>query len=452
MGLLGTADPAQAAVGDEVIVKLNTDLTTIESINRKYGSKTLDDYFASIGVYLLEPPVDNNADTFVQRLMGETPQNGVLYAEPNFVAEAPEDPTVGDGGRFRARAVSDLRQGSTNQYAAKYLKLSCAAEISDGRGVKVAVLDTGAQLDHPALKTNFSGVERYDFVDNDTKPSDVLDANRDGKRDKLAGHGTHVAGIVDLVAPAAKIMPLRVLDSTGRGNVYTIAKAVSFAERYGADVMNLSLGSSQRSELLQEMIGDAIERGVVVAAAAGNSDEDTPHYPAAGNYSDGVVVPLFEPSTAGLLAVSSVVPFVDRTEKEYERKSEFANYGRWVSIAVPGENAMPGEDSSEWYGIRSAFPGDKYANWSGTSMATPFISGQAALIRSLYERQGRESEPADVKRKILTGVQAFTEPPKYGDPSDYKDLYAAWHYSPNNLLSRNELGPGHVDVCDSLQP
>ena len=82
VGLLGAADPAQAAVREEVIVKLNTDLTTIEVINRKYGSTTLDDYFASIGVYLLKPPGGNNAETFAQELLGD-PQNGVVYAELN---------------------------------------------------------------------------------------------------------------------------------------------------------------------------------------------------------------------------------------------------------------------------------------------------------------------------------------------------------------------------------
>jgi thermitase len=443
MGLLGAADPAQAVVGDEVVVKLNTDLTTIETINSKYGSKTLDDYFASIGVYLLKPPNDNNAGTFAQQLMNESKPptlNGVLYAERNFVAEAPEDPTAGDGGRFRARAISDLSMGSTNQHAIKYLNLSCAAEPPAGKGVKVAVLDTGAQLDHPALKANFSGVERYDFVDDDTTPSDDLDVDpRDGRRDRMAGHGTHVAGIVDRVAPKAKIMPLRVLDSTGSGNVYTISKAISFAERYGTDVMNLSLGSSQRSELLQEMIGDAIERGVVVAAAAGNSNESTPHYPAAGNYSDEVIGdPLFKPSDVGLLAVSSVVPRKDNSGYEYERKSVFANYGEWVTIAVPGENQGRLE-----YGIRSAFPVDKYANWRGTSMATPFISGQAALIRSLDPTL----EPASIKRKILTsGAEEFKDPPESGDK------WAAWHYSHDDLLNpKKELGPGHVNVCDNLQ-
>jgi subtilisin family serine protease len=445
VGLSGAADPAQAAVGEAdelgegVIVELNTELTTIEVINSRYGSTILDDYFASIGIYLLKPPDDKDVKTFAQDLVSGAPQNGVVYAEPNYVAETPEDPTAGDG-RMRARAISDRKRAFTNQYAAEYLDLSCAAEISGGEGVTVAVLDTGAQLGHPALKANFSGVTRYDFVDNDTKPSEKLDADRNGKRDQLAGHGTHVAGIVDRVAPAAKIMPLRVLNSEGRGNAYTIAKAISYAERYGTDVLNLSLGSSQRSELLQDMIGHAIDRSVVVAAAAGNSDTETPHYPAAGNY--GTEVSLSPPSTAGLLAVSSVVPFVDRDGYEYERKSDFATYGEWVSIAVPGED------------IRSAFPVDKYANWSGTSMATPFISGQAALIRSLYEQQSREFEPADIKNEILTSVQEFTEPPKYGDPPEYEDLYAAWIYSHHDPLAPLEpykLGPGHVNVCDSLQ-
>ena len=80
-------------------------------------------------------------------------------------------------------------------------------------------------------------------------------------------------------------------------------------------------------------------------------------------------------------------------------------------------------------------------------MATPFISGQAALIRSIYEQQGRELKPTDTKHKILTSAETFQKPPPGGDSE------AAWNYSPRNPLVKlkDTLGPGHVNVCDSLQ-
>jgi subtilisin family serine protease len=243
----------------------------------------------------------------------------------------------------------------------------------------VAVVDTGVQLDHPQLEENFEGAPRYDFVEDDRNPTDRavgLDADGDGIKDEMVGHGTHVAGIVDLVAPAAKIMPLRVLDSEGRGNSFAIAKAVYYAKSNEADVINLSLGSSRRSAVLQGAINDATKGGVLVAAAAGNSDSSAPHYPAAGN---GLTA-----SADGLAAVTAV--------DKFQKKSDYANYGSWVDITAPGD------------GIRSTFPESIYANWSGTSMATPFVSGQAALIQARYDSLA----PSDVEKRIRASAQPLT--------------------------------------------
>jgi subtilisin family serine protease len=162
-------------------------------------------------------------------------------------------------------------------------------------------------------------------------------------------------------------------------------------------VINLSLGSTNRSRLLQEVIEGATANGVVVAAAAGNSNSSVPRYPAAG---DGLVA-----SADGLVAVTSV--------NMYDRKSDFANYGSWVDIAAPGE------------GIRSAFPVSTYAYWSGTSMATPFVSGQAALIHAVYGTLN----PAGVEERIRCSARSLLAT----DP-----IYATM------------LGAGRADVGASL--
>jgi len=380
VALLSAAGPAQALVEGEdfetgqVVVKLDPAVgATIGKINADYGLSTLDDTLSSTGIYLLKVPAGSDTEGMVGRLANDT---RLLFAEPNFVAEAPEDP--GGVGRHLPWGISDTN-GSSEQYAASALGLPCAAAISLGQNTTVAVIDTGAQLDHPDLDENFEGVARYDFVDNDRNPTDRavgLDEDGDSLKDELMGHGTHVAGIVDLVAPSAKIMPLRVLTSEGYGDYFTIAKAISFAQSNGANVINLSLGSSSRSAMLQQVIKDTIDKGVVVAAAAGNSNTSVPHYPAAGN---GTAA-----SADGLVAVTSV----DR----YAKKSNFANYGLWVDIAAPGD------------GIRSTFPVSVYANWSGTSMATPFISGQAALIHQLY---GSLSS-SGIEKKIRNSAQPLT--------------------------------------------
>jgi subtilisin family serine protease len=164
-------------------------------------------------------------------------------------------------------------------------------------------------------------------------------------------------------------------------------------------VMNLSLGSESRSKLLQQVIKGATAHGVLVAAAAGNSNSSLPHYPAAGN---GVAA-----SANGLVAVTSV--------DMYSKKSDFANYGTWVDVSTPGND------------IGSAFPVDRYAYWSGTSMATPFVSGEAALIHAVHS----SLDPASVEKRIRCSAR----PLLLIDP-----IYGA------------ALGKGEADVGASLAP
>ena len=398
--LSGAASRTQAACGpgsfvpQQVIVKLNLTLgATVEQINATYGSTTLETFPGNTGVYLLGLPTGSGVTETVKQMAKDS---RLLYAEPNFFAHSPEG-----GARHRAFGVSNDAPTS-KEYATQALGLESAHDISRGKGTKVAVLDTGAQLDHPALKSNFAGAKRYDFVEGDENPSDRplgRDADCDGDKDEMIGHGTHVAGIVDITAPAAKIMPLRVLDTEGYGNVFTIAKAVYFAAHNSADVINLSLGSPSRSKLLREVIKSATADGVLVAAAAGNSNSSLAHYPAAGN---GVTA-----SADGLVAVTSV--------NMNDQKSDFANYGKWVDIAAPGES------------IRSAFPVSKYAYWSGTSMATPFVSGQAALMHAVYG----SLDPAGLENRIRCSARSLLQT----DP-----VYAAM------------LGAGRAHVRASLSP
>jgi thermitase len=395
--LSGVASRAQGSsvvgsvVPDQAVVELLPS-ASITKINADYGTTT-HRRLPNSSVYLLKLPAGSSVKATVRRMSAD---QRLLYAEPNFVVYPPEG-----GARHRAFGMSDA-EPSPQENAASALNLSIAHNISQGKGVTVAVLDTGAQLGHPALRDNFEGVVSYDFVDEDGNPSDSpvgADDDGNGFEDELLGHGTHVAGIVDLVAPKAKIMPLRVLDTEGYGENFTIARAVSYAARNGSHVINLSLGTPSRSRLLRNVIKDAIKDGVLVAAAAGNSNSSTPYYPAAG--SGGAA------SADGLVAVSSV--------SMYEQKSDFANYGSWV------DNAAPGED------IRSAFPVSKYAYWSGTSMATPFVSGQAALVHAVYG----SLRPAGVEGKIRCSARPLiATDPVYG----------------------TKLGAGHTDVGASLTP
>lgn len=211
----------------------------------------------------------------------------------------------------------------------------------------VAVVDSGVQLNHPALVGGLTTAQ-LDLIDGDDTPADAgngIDDDGDGEIDEGAGHGTHVAGIVRLAAPDAQIMPIRALDSDGRGNAFAIAEAVYFAADNGAAVINLSLGMSAESEVLEETIRDIAGQGILIVAAAGNLNSDVVQYPAANE----CVVAVTAVGTGGV-------------------RADFANFGSWVGLTAPGVS------------IYSPFPVDGYSWWSGTSMATPFVAGQAALL------------------------------------------------------------------------
>lgn len=284
----------------------------------------------------------------------------VLLAEPTYLQGAPES----------RQRYSWARGGGVDQYegqwAASRLCLDDAHAVTRGAGVTVAVLDTGADLTHPALAGRL--VPGWDFVDMDDDPSE------EGVYGQSLGygHGTHVAGLVALAAPGAKIMPVRVLDPDGMGNIWVLAEALVWAAdpdgnpetHDGADVINLSLGTAFHSELIEEILEDvtcdldddeecfaADHRGAVVAAAAGNGGDSTPQYPAAEE-EDGVLA----------VAASTVT----------DSLASFSSYGDWVDVAAPGK------------AILSSVPGGGYGTWSGTSMAAPLAAGEAALVRALY--------------------------------------------------------------------
>ena len=219
----GTVDPATT----QVVVKLNPLAgATIAAINATYGTTTLKPLVSSVGIYLLQVPDGSTAEEIAEAMAGDL---RLLYAEPNFVGEAPEGVgrhTWGWGDTNAAPLDS--------QYAINLLGLPAAWQQSRGAGVVVAVLDSGVQLDHPALAAVWTP-ERYDFVDDDGDPQLA-----DGATPIAFGHGTHVAGIIHLVAPQARIMPLRVLDNAARGDFFQLAEAIIYATDPGAKVINMS--------------------------------------------------------------------------------------------------------------------------------------------------------------------------------------------------------------------
>jgi thermitase len=357
----------ESYVPGQIIVEIDPGIINIGTVNLLFGTQVQERFLNSdtSNIYLLN--ITDGSDV-LNKVAALTGVAGIEFAEPNFLVGAPEgDDGVQANPRHYAfpegsatpttKTYSRNSPSTGTSYDDSVLKLSAARKITKGAGTTVAVIDTGAQLNHPALKSHFVGSSRrYDFVSDDNDPSEPPLADTQAQRNlEVVGHGTHVAGIVNLVAPSADLMPLRALNRDGSGTVFHVAEATAFADANGADVINLSLGAPRWSMLLREKVNEAIAHGSVVVAAAGNYNSAEPQYPASRT------LPAADPDD-GLLAVTSVDPA--------GKKSDFANYGSWVDVAAPGEE------------ILSTYPVSTYAYWSGTSMATPFVTGEAALLKS----------------------------------------------------------------------
>jgi len=222
--------------------------------------------------------------------------------------------------------------------------------------ITIAVIDTGVDLDHPDLKDNI--VAGYDFVNEDNVPDDDH------------GHGTHVAGIAAAitnnevgiagVAGGAKIMPVKVLSAEGSGTSLDVYLGITYAVNNGADVINMSLGSDAPSLLVKEAVEYALQHNVVVVAATGNDSRSEVSFPAAF---DGVIG----------------VGAVDYYGGNIFKLASFSNFGPETDIVAPGVNIL-----STYPVELDTFDGlqDGYTLFNGTSMATPFVAGMAALLKA----------------------------------------------------------------------
>jgi thermitase len=394
-------------VPGQIIVK-TAPRVNIADINSSYDTLVKERFLdeKNTNIYLLETVSGSGAQDTLDTMLGDL---RIRYVELNYLAGVPEaDDETEAQHRHYAFPAGDATPTTKNYskdsaYPDSALNLTAARKLSQGAGKTVAVIDTGAQMNHPALKARFVGIPRYDFVADDTDPSEPPLANTEEQREQeVVGHGTHVAGIVNLVAPKANLMPLRALDKDGYGSAFHVAEATAFADANGANVINLSLGSPSWSWLLREKVVEAIGHGRVVVAAAGNYNSlEPPQYPASRHFPEPAV------DDDGLLAVTSVDPT--------PKRSAFANYGTWIDIAAPGEE------------ILSTYPVSRYAYWSGTSMATPFVAGEAALIQAATKSP---IGPSGVETRIRSSAGCIPDEPN----------------TPPLML-----GAGHADIGASLK-
>ncbi|OIO32980.1 MAG: hypothetical protein AUJ70_04200 [Candidatus Omnitrophica bacterium CG1_02_40_15] len=340
-------------------------------------------------IYLLDAGQDANIP-----LMAKDYANNpaVEYAEPNYKAKAqmvPNDPYYSSNNSWG--------QGYDDLWGLKKIQCEKAWDISKGKGVIVAVIDTGIDYNHEDIAGNIwinpgeisdnnidddkngyiDDVRGYDFSYNDNNPMDGH------------GHGTHVAGTIAGIgnnykgivgiAPEAKVMAVKGLGDDGSGWDSDLAKCLIYSTNNGADVINNSWEGRGLSRMLEEAVDYAYSKGCVVVAAAGNSNRY------AGDY-----------SPAGFFNVISV-----SSSSHNDLKSDFSNWGK-IDVAGPGgDSGATGHigrnilslraNGTDMYRDGLCIVADNYYRSRGTSMACPHVVGLAALIISKHPEFSNEA-------------------------------------------------------------
>ncbi|UUZ85521.1 S8 family peptidase [Paenibacillus sp. P26] len=306
-----------------------------------------------------------------KRLMTYFKKWNIEYAEPHFLYLTNEGPAAPDAGTFTPNDSLYRRY----QWNLPIIDTEAGWNVTKGsNNVIVGVVDTGVDLNHQDLRDQL--VSGFNVVNPDQKPQDDV------------GHGTHVAGTIGAIVNNNlgiagmswynKVMPVKVLDSSGAGSTYAVAQGIIWATDHGAKVINMSLGNYADAQFLHDAIKYAYDRDVVLIAASGNDNTNRPGYPAA------------YPEVFAVAAADS-----------NKNKAPFSNYGDYIDVAAPGVS------------IASTYPHNQYAALSGTSMASPHVTALAALIRSVNPAL-KNTEVMDIMRKSAMDVGPAGKDPYFG--------------------------------------
>ncbi len=364
------------AVEKEMLVKFKEGIEEDEkkSIHRELGGQRKD-FIKGIGVELIKIP----GEGFFEKILDKyNSSQKVEYAEANIIYSIVSYKLPDQ--------YEDVYEMKNNQWGLERINSHYGWEKETGlEETVIAIIDSGIDYDHPDLAPNMwvdpeNESHGYDFVNEDYDPMDEH------------GHGTGVAGVAGAessedgivgVCWKNSLMALKVLDDEGEGNSGDLSSAIIYAADKGAHVINISLGGDY-SKTVENAVDYAYEKGVFLAAASGNSGEDSVTYPAALD---------------NILAVGA-------SNRDDER-ADFSNYGESLDVVAPG------------VGILSTGLEKEHEELHGTSMAAPFVSGLAALIVSRYENLGLEWSPQELKEIINSnarslGDQGWDEETGYG--------------------------------------
>ncbi len=382
-------------------------------------------------IYKISFSEDANIETVISEyaIIGE-----IEYIEPNYIVKTvafPNDPDYNLQWYFTPINARDF-----------WIKESLLREQENNhiRPV-IAILDTGVDLNHPDLKNNIwinkkeidgngidddkngyiDDINGWNFVENNSDPNPVVSPYYDQSAVK---HGTIVAGISAAVtnngqgiagmSRFAQIMALRVLDSDGTGDVYSVIRAIDYSIRNKADLINMSFVGDTYSQGLYDAIKRAYDSGILVVAAAGNTDpnangvdlDKVRHYPVCYDGPNGENM---------VIGVASL----DRSLK----KSKFSNYGSCIDLVAPGEEFYSTQVyDSNVFGFNRYYGG----YWSGTSVSAPLVSGTLATIKALRPNL----RPDQIRDLVLNNTI---------------DIY------PYNKEYQGKLGSGMLDSTKALE-
>lgn len=410
-------------------------------------------------------------DQTAQYLEASASNPAMQYAEPNYILHIDG---AKDAPAEKVPAVSEFNQlwgmKNTGQNDPKGTPGVAGADISatkawaittGNKDIKIAVIDTGMDYNHPELKDNVAQNTAdcfNDGVDHDgngfvndchgwnfaggASTNDPMDDNE---------HGTHVSGTIGANGDGGghiagvnwhtSIMPVKFLDAQGSGSLDDAVKAIQYATKMHVNIMSNSWGGGGFSQAMMDSITEAKNAGILFVAAAGNDADDgdaNPHYPAG-------------------YQVDNVIAVAATTNKD--TLADFSTFGkRTVHLAAPGNE------------VYSSVPGGKYASFSGTSMATPHVSGAAALVwgantKATYAEikdrllKSRDFVPALARKTVtggrlnvynaLMGIYPPSTEPAEGDWKDFdigRSVESAHPYVENTNQTFDIQGPANAKM------
>jgi thermitase len=349
--VVGETQPAAAADRPGELIVQPAPGVSIDLINVVFGTQTLLKFTDSTQVLVAAPSLLTTLAAMVLNT------SLVVWAEPNGEASEPwaqGDDSGADPHRIRVLLLGGDKQ-YLNQWGVTKVSLDAVPSTAQGAGVVMGVLDTRIDARHPVLSGRT--LSEIDLVAGDPQVN-VITTGRS------RGHGTFVAGVALRAAPAAKVLPVRVLNEDGVGSVATVSEGIRRAAASGARVINMSLSTSTRSRTMEDAVKYALQRGSVPTAAYGNEGtSQSTVYPADFN---------------GVLSVAAT--------DQKDRRASWSNYGRSVGTAAPGVDVI------------GPFVDGQYASGSGTSFSTAWVSGQAAVLLSAGTSR------AEVAPRIVTSA------------------------------------------------